>query len=121
MASNTRRICLALDLVANPDLIAEYERYHEDGSIWPEVVNSIERAGIEKLEIYRVENRLVMIMDVNDAFSAERKAAEDHSNPVVQKWERLMSTFQQPLTAAQPGEKWARMNRICRIEICKTQ
>jgi L-rhamnose mutarotase len=121
MASNTRRTCLALDLVSDPELIAEYERCHQDGNIWPEVMDSIERAGIEKLEIYRVENRLVMIMDVNEAFSAERKAADDHSNPVVQKWERLMSTFQQPLTAAQPGEKWARMQRICRIETCKTQ
>ncbi len=33
--------------------------------------DSIKSAGIEDLQIYRVENRLFMIMEVNDDFSFE--------------------------------------------------
>lgn len=77
-----RRYALALDLVDNEKLIAEYEAYHK--SIWPEITESIISAGIIDLEIYRVDNRLFMIMEVGDNFSFEAKAIADETNPKVQ-------------------------------------
>ena len=44
----TRRICLALDLVDDAELIAEYERWHQVGNTFPEVTQSIRDAGIGK-------------------------------------------------------------------------
>jgi len=38
-----KTFCFALDLKDDPELIAEYKRYHEPDSIWPEVVESIRR------------------------------------------------------------------------------
>jgi L-rhamnose mutarotase len=105
-----RRFCFALDLKNDPDLIAEYERYHRD--VWPEIIRSIHDSGIEAMEIYRVGNRLCMVMDVSDDFSFEAKAAADRANPRVQEWEQLMWKFQQPLPFAVHGEKWVQMNRI---------
>jgi L-rhamnose mutarotase len=99
-----RRYCLALDLKDDPKLIAEYKKYHE--KIWPEITQSIKQAGIEDLEIYLLGTRLFMIMEVNDTFSFEAKAAADRSNSKVQEWERLMWKFQQSLPQAKPGEKW---------------
>ncbi|OIN58250.1 L-rhamnose mutarotase [Arsenicibacter rosenii] len=104
------RYCLALDLKDDPALIAEYERYHE--KIWPEIDESIRSAGITNMEIYRIGPRLFMIMETDDTFSFDRKAAADAANPKVQEWEALMWRYQQALPMAKPGEKWLLMDRI---------
>lgn len=105
-----RRYCLALDLKDDPQLIATYEQYHT--SVWPEIINSIKEAGIKNLEIYRVANRLCMIMEVTDEFSFEKKAALDANNEIVMQWETLMWQYQQAIPTAKPGEKWMLMNKI---------
>ena len=104
------RYCFALDLKDDPALIAEYENYHK--KIWPEIESRIKGAGITSMDIYRAGNRLFMIMETNGAFSLERKAAADASNPKVQEWENLMWKFQQPLPHAEVGEKWMLMKKI---------
>ena len=93
-----RRYALALDLVDDERLIAEYETYHKD--VWPEILESIRSAGIVNMEIYRAGNRLFMVMEVNDDFSFEAKAKSDSTNPHVQRWEELMWKYQQALPTA---------------------
>ncbi len=106
----TRRHCLALDLRNDEHVIAEYERYHR--AVWPEILQSLRDAGIDDMEIYRIENRLFMIIEVTDNFTFEAKQAADLKSEIVQKWETLMGNFQQPLRSAKPGEKWLRMTRV---------
>ncbi|MEO8173342.1 MAG: L-rhamnose mutarotase [Sediminibacterium sp.] len=110
----SRRYCLAVDLIDDADLIKVYEQWHEH--VWPEILESITSSGIEQMEIYRVSNRLFMIMDVNDTFSFEAKAKADASNEKVQEWETLMWNFQQRLPFAKPGEKWVLMNKIFSLQ-----
>jgi L-rhamnose mutarotase len=105
-----KRFALALDLVNDEQLIAEYEKYHE--AVWPEILQSIAGAGITQMEIYRLGNRLFMIMEVDDSFSFERKGQMDAENPKVQEWEKLMWKYQDALPMAQPGEKWLLMDKI---------
>ncbi|MES2418944.1 MAG: L-rhamnose mutarotase [Bacteroidota bacterium] len=105
-----KRHCFALDLIADEKLIAQYEAYHT--VVWPEIITSIKSAGITNLDIYRIDNRLFMIMEVNDNFSFEEKNAADLANPKVQEWETLMWNYQQALPFAKPGEKWMLMNQI---------
>ena len=106
----TLRYCFTLDLKDDPQLIAEYKRYHE--KIWPEITKSIRDSGIEDLEIYLLGTRLFMIMDARTKFSLEKKAAADRANATVQAWEQLMWKFQKPLPQAKPGEKWLLMEKI---------
>ena len=108
-----KRHCLALDLVDDPALIAEYEKYHT--RVWPEIIKSIKDSGIENMQIYRTGNRLFMIIETNDDFSFSRKAAMDASNSKVQAWEELMWTFQQSLPWAKQGEKWVVMDKIFEV------
>jgi L-rhamnose mutarotase len=105
-----RRYCLAVDLKDDPVLIAEYEAYHQ--RVWPEILKSIKDSGIESMEIYRLANRLFMIMEVNASFSFENKSKADAANPKVQEWEQLMWKYQQALPFAKPGEKWMLMEKI---------
>ena len=105
-----RRFCLALDLVNDARLIAEYEQYHQQ--VWPEIKKSIIDAGIIQMEIYRFANRLFMIMEVADEFNFAQKAAADAANQKVQEWEQLMWKYQQALPRSKPGEKWVLMDKI---------
>ncbi|ACU59487.1 L-rhamnose mutarotase [Chitinophaga sp. YR627] len=109
-----KRYCLALDLVNDPVLIAEYEAYHRE--IWPEIRKSIVDSGITNMEIYRIMDRLFMIMEVNESFSFDAKGAADAANPKVQEWEKLMWKYQQALPVAKPGEKWVMMDRIFSLQ-----
>ena len=110
------RYCLALDLVDDPSLIAEYKHWHTSENGWPEIRKSILDAGILNMEIYCIGNRLFMIMDTDDTFSFERKSAMDAGNAKVQEWEKLMWNFQKPLPWAKEGEKWVLMEKIFRLQ-----
>jgi L-rhamnose mutarotase len=105
-----KRFCLALDLKPDATLIAEYEAQHRN--VWPEILQSIQDSGILNLDIYRVENRLFMILEAEDDFSFERKNALDAANPRVQQWEQLMWQYQQAIPGSKPGEKWRLMEPI---------
>ena len=108
-----KRYCFALDLIDDSELISEYKKYHK--KIWPEITKSIQSAGIENLEIYLTENRLFMVMEVNESFSFEKKTAMDLENPKVQEWESLMWKYQQALPWAKKGEKWILMDKIYQL------
>ena len=109
-----KRYCLALDLKDDEQLIAEYERWHQD--VWPEILDSIKSSGIEHMQIYRAGNRLFMIMEVDAAFSFEKKAQADKTNVKVQQWETIMWKFQQSLPFAKSGEKWVLMDKIFELK-----
>ncbi len=108
-----QKFCLTVDLKNDPQLIAEYEAYHEN--VWPEILESITSSGITNMEIYRIENRMFMIMEATDDFSFEKKNAMDAGNKKVQQWEDLMWHYQQALPTAKPGEKWMLMKKIFQL------
>ncbi len=112
-----KRHCLALDLKNDPELIAAYDEYHRN--VWPEVLDSIRDSGIVHMEIYRTENRLFMVMEVNDSFSFEQKGRMDADNPKVQEWEVLMWKYQQAMPTAKPGEKWMLMEKVFEFPVAK--
>lgn len=108
-----KRYCLTLDLVDDPQLISEYEKFHQQ--IWPEIQDSIVSSGITDMQIYRFSNRLFMIMEVNDNFNAAQRSAMDAANPKVQEWESLMWTYQQAVPGAKAGDKWVLMDKIFQL------
>ncbi len=108
-----KRHCLALDLKDDPELIKAYDDYHKE--VWPEVLQSLRESGIQDMAIYRVGNRLFMIMYVDDSFSFEKKAEIDAKYPENEKWEELMLNYQQSLPMAKPGEKWMLMEKVFQL------
>lgn len=109
------RICLALDLVDDAALIAEYEYWHRVANIDPAVTQSIRDAGIDNMEIYRAGNRLFMIIDTSESYSSESKAQADTANPAVVAWVAKMKRFQQPIPVAGADGTWHPMDRIFRL------
>lgn len=109
-----KRFCFALDLKDDPNLIAEYLEWHK--KVWPEIRESILSSGIKRLDIYRVGNRMFMIMDTTTEFTLDDKVRRDAENPRVQEWETLMWSYQQPLPFAEPGQKWMLMENIFQLD-----
>jgi L-rhamnose mutarotase len=105
-----KKYVLALDLKPDQALIAAYEAHHK--AVWPEVLAQIKASGIHQCDIYRVQNRLVMLLETSDDFSFGQKNLQDQNNPKVQAWESLMCNYQQALPGAKDGEKWMLMEQI---------
>lgn len=110
-----KRYCLALDLKDDPILIAKYDEYHK--FVWPEVIQSLTDSGIESMEIYRISNRLFMIVEVDENFSFDAKAKADAVNERVQEWERIMFEYQQaiPMKNGGNGKGWTRWQLMERV------
>ena len=106
-----------LDLRNSGELIEAYERFHEPGNVWPEVIHSIRSSGISGMRIFREGRRLTMIMEVEDTFDPAAKAANDASNPRVVEWERLMETFQDTQQLDNSAEKWR--PATCIFDLCE--
>ena len=110
-SSDTRkRVCLALDLKDQTDLIGEYKRYHSRNGIWKEINEGIKHAGIQVMDIYNIDNRLFMICELkaDSDFDQIWSAVGTYSRQTD--WAELMATFQQAL----PGHKleWIKMERV---------
>ena len=101
------RLCFALDLVDEAASVAEYERWHTKGAVWPEVIADIYAQGILDMEIWRTGNRLFMIVSAANDYPHPRQP-----HPKIADWEDLMWTFQQALPKAETSEKWVPMARI---------
>lgn len=66
-----KQYCLACDLKDEESHIKAYDDYHKN--VWPEIKESLQRAGILEMEIYRTGNRLFMIIQVSPDFSLRKK------------------------------------------------
>jgi L-rhamnose mutarotase len=105
-----QRFCLTLDLRPDPKLIEEYIERHR--KVWPEVLESLRDSGVLDMQIYRLDERLFMVMDTSDDFTFERKAKMDQANPMVMRWEREMAKYQDADPGADASRKWQRMEKI---------
>lgn len=105
----SRRLCFLLDLVDDAELIADYERAHAPGAVWPEVLAGIRAAGFETMEIWRAGDRMVMVADVAEDWPRAKPAS---LSDVEARWEAAMDRFQKRLPFAAAGEKWVPMTRL---------
>jgi len=109
------RYVLTVNLKDDPEVIAAYRQHHH--RVWPEVVDSLRRAGIERMDIHLLGRQLVMVLELFDGRDLRRTlAAHVASSPRVAEWERLMRSLQEPAPDAPPGEWWAMMEPVFRLE-----
>ena len=102
---------LTLNLKDDSEAIEKYKTYHRD--VWPEVLDSLRRVGINRMQIYLLGRRLFMTIDTIDSFDPARDFLRYlQLNPRCQEWDTLMRTFQEPVFEAQTGDWWATMELV---------
>ena len=105
------RHVLTMNLKDDPGIIETYTRLHCD--VWPEVQASLRHAGVERMDIYRLGCRLVMLVEMRDGLDFRSAfAAHESSSPRVAEWERLMKSLQEPVPEASADEWWAAMEPV---------
>ena len=105
-----QRICLTLDLKNDPEEIKVYEDHHKRENNWTEINEGIRKSGIRVMDIYRVDNRMFMICEV-DAEADFKECWNDMGTyPRQEEWAELMGNFIQAL----PGHKleWVKMEQV---------
>jgi L-rhamnose mutarotase len=109
------RHVLTVDLRDEPEAIAAYRTHHRE--VWPEVVESLRAAGVRHMDIRLLGRRLVMVVELEDGLDLARVFARHAvSSPRVAEWERLMKSLQQPAPDAPPGQWWAIMQPVYRLD-----
>jgi L-rhamnose mutarotase len=106
-----KRYVLTVNLRDDPAAVAAYREHHR--RVWPEVVDSLRRSGVQRMDIHLLGRHLVMVVDVPDGLDVRSVfAAHQQSNGRVQEWERLMKSLQEPSGDAPPGDWWAMMEPV---------
>tara|TARA_B100000900_G_C20213846_1_gene566965 strand:- start:131 stop:463 length:333 start_codon:yes stop_codon:yes gene_type:complete len=96
----------ALDLKNNAKLIKEYENYHKN--VWPEVLEGLRKVGIIRMRIWRINNRLFMLIETDDNFDVEKFQNYTETNPKAKEWDELMKSYQEKIPNSK-GEWWSEM------------
>ena len=85
----------------------EYDEAHRQ--VWPELLAKLKEVGISKYSIFRRDQDLILVMQVENFESAWSALANDQTNL---KWQEKMSAFFEPMTGLRPGERFAMMEEV---------
>ena len=109
----TKRYCQTLDLREDPELIAAYKKLHAKEGIWPETLEAIKASGILEMEIYLLDNRLFMIIEMPANLEWDEVMQKMANMPKQKEWEALTAKYQQVTTKGEnSADKWKLMERI---------
>jgi L-rhamnose mutarotase len=114
--NQNQRFCLTLDLKDDPIMIQEYEYWHQKDHIWPEIPAGIRSVGILSMEIYRIHNRLFMIIDTGPEFDFERDMERLSHLPRQSEWEAFVAHYQNSGKNEQAKEKWKLMKQVFSLD-----
>src|ERR1700737_3851277 len=102
---------MAFLLRIKADAIEGYEKAHTRG--WPELLAKLKAVGISDYSIFRRNQNLFLVMNVNNFESAWNALAED---PVNLRWQQEMAKYFEPVPDLQPGERFAMMKEVFYME-----
>ena len=104
-----------INLKDDPEILRRYVEYHREA--WREVIAGLKSIGIRRMLIWMLGRQLFMLMETEDDFDIARDFARyEKSTPRIQEWQELMASFQEPVPNAKPGEWWAQMELVFRLE-----
>ena len=107
-----KRYVQFLEIEDDPELIAEYRKWHSEEYNWPEIREGIRQVGILEMEIYILGNRLFMIVETPLDFEWESAMAKLATLPRQAEWEDYVAMFQNCEKGSTSDEKWKMMERM---------
>ena len=110
-----KRYVQFLEISDDPELVAQYRKWHSEEYNWKEVRDGIRAVGILEMEIYILGSKLVMIVDAPVDFQWDEAMARLATLPRQAEWEAFVAKFQGCREDARSDEKWQPMERIFRL------
>ena len=107
-----KRYVQFLEISDDPELVAQYRKWHSEEYSWKEVRDGIREVGILEMEIYRRENHLVMIVETVADFDWEKAMTKLATLPRQAEWEAFVAAYQGCNPDAKSDEKWQMTERI---------
>lgn len=107
--SDLKMIVLQLDLSQEKSIIQEYIDHHAD--VWPEVIEDLRKRPIGRMRIYNVNDRLIMLLEVDEDFELEDGIHIEPPQPKVAEWSKVMTSFSKTLESGHVDE-WSPMNQV---------
>lgn len=101
----------AFKLRIKPEAIEEYGLEHR--RVWPELLAKLKAVGISDYSIFRRGQDLVLSLTVDDFDKAWDELDRD---PVNQRWQEFMGRLFEPVPDLQPGERFAMMKEVFRLD-----
>lgn len=98
---------VAFRLRIKPGKEVEYDIAHRN--VWPALLAKLKEVGISNYSIFRRDQDLVLVMQVDDFDAAWRALDQDPTNL---KWQQEMSRLFEPVPGLKPGEKFAMMEEV---------
>lgn len=111
----TKRYVQTLSLRDNPEMIAEYRKWHSQEYHWEIVRKGIREVGILEMEIYILGTTLVMIVDAPADFCWQEAIDKLATLPMQAEWEAFVAKLQGCDEQARSDEKWKMMERIFKL------
>uniref|UniRef100_F4CDD1 L-rhamnose mutarotase n=1 Tax=Sphingobacterium sp. (strain 21) TaxID=743722 RepID=F4CDD1_SPHS2 len=103
-------LILSANLVADSAKQQSYLDYHRrQFDEWPEVSEGFCRAEFQQVQLFKTGRQLLLVIDIPEGANFEelnKRTVE--SNPRVDEWNRLMSTYQEGLSGTKANEVWVR-------------
>jgi L-rhamnose mutarotase len=103
------RVAFRLRIKAGKE--AEYDEAHR--RVWPALLAKLKEVGISDYSIFRRDQDLFLVMCVDDFDAAWRALDRDPTNI---KWQHEMSKLFEPVPGLKPGEKFAMMGEVFRLD-----
>jgi L-rhamnose mutarotase len=98
---------VAFRLRIKPGKEQEYDIAHRN--VWPALLAKLKAVGISNYSIFRRDQDLFLVMQVDDFDAAWRALDQDPTNL---KWQQEMSKLFEPVSGLKPGEKFAMMEEV---------
>ena len=111
----TKRYVQFLEINDAPELIRQYRYWHSEEHHWQEIRDGIREVGILEMEIYMLDNRLVMIVDAPASLDWQEAMNRLATLPRQAEWEAFVARFQGCSADARSDEKWQPAERIFRL------
>ena len=111
VAEKIKTLVFIVNLVNDEQKVNEYLAHHQ--KVWPEVEAGFRKAGYKKIEIYRFNKSLVMLVTVpaNADLDSMGKVAEGYDKK-CREWNQMMDRYQVGVTGTSEGQKWVQAERI---------
>jgi len=110
-----KRYVQFLEISNDPELIAQYRKWHSEEYNWKMIRDGIREVGILEMEIYILGNRLVMIVDAPVDLDWAEAMNRLATLPRQAEWEAFVAKFQGCSADARSDEKWQMMERMFRL------